>query len=68
MSSRCIKAYQRGRRKLSDVKTEAWAKTLADKVAEVNAKTIHETLTALKGTSVGQTVRPRHLSTNFLPR
>ena len=47
LSSRCIKAYQRERRKLSDVKTEGWANTLADRVAEVNAETIHETLTAL---------------------
>ena len=52
LSSRCIKAYQRGKRKLSDMKTEACAKTLADRVTEVNAETIHETLTALKGTSV----------------
>ena len=52
MSSRCIRAKQKRRQKLSDVKTEAWANTLADRVAEENSETIHETLTALKGTSV----------------
>ena len=52
MSSRWLKAYQRGRRNLSDVKTEAWANTLADRLAEVNAETINETLTAVKGTSL----------------
>ena len=52
MSSRCIKAYQRGRQKLSDVKTEAWANTLAERLAEVNAETIGETLTAVKGASL----------------
>ena len=34
------------------MKTEAWANTLAERVAEVNAETIHDTLTAVKGTSV----------------
>ena len=47
-----IKPIRGKRRKLSDEKTEAWAKTLADRVAEINAETIHKTLTALKGTSV----------------
>ena len=47
-----MKAYQRERRKLSDVQNEAWGNTLADRVAEVNAETIGETLTAVKGTSL----------------
>ena len=31
------------------MKTEAWTKTLADRLAEVKAETIGETLTAVKG-------------------
>ena len=37
---------------MSDVKTEAWANTLAERLAEVKAKTIGETLTAVKGASL----------------
>ena len=42
----------RRRRKLSDVKTEAWANTLAQRLAEVKAETIGQTLTAVKGVSL----------------
>ena len=52
MSSRWIKAQQRRRRKLSDVKTDAWENTLGDRLAEVKAETIGETLTAVKGASL----------------
>ena len=52
MSPRCIKAKQRRRRNLSDVKTDAWANTLAERLAEVKAETIGETLTAVKGASL----------------
>ena len=34
------------------MKTEAWANTLAERLAEVKAKTIGETLTAVMGASL----------------
>ena len=34
------------------MKTEAWANTLAERLAEVKAKTIGETLTAVTGASL----------------
>ena len=37
---------------MSDVKTEAWANTLAKRLAEIKAKTIGETLTAVKVASL----------------
>ena len=52
MSSRCIKPQQRRRRKLSDVNTDAWANTLGERLAEVRAEKIGETLTAVKGASL----------------
>ena len=33
------------------MKTEAWANTLAERLAEVKAETIGQTLTAVKGAS-----------------
>ena len=40
------------RQKLSNVKTEAWANTVAERLAKVKAETIGETLTAVSGTSL----------------
>ena len=45
--------------KLSDVKTEAWANTLAERLAEVKAETIGQTLTAVKGASLVKNWPPR---------
>ena len=52
LSSRCIKAQQRRRRKLREVKTDAWANTVGERLAEVEAETIGERLTAVKGASL----------------
>ena len=51
-SLRSIKAKQRRRQKLCDVKTEAWANTFAESLAEVKAETIGETLTAVTSASL----------------
>ena len=59
MSSRCIRAKQKRRQKLSDVKTEEWANTLAERLADVKAETIGEALTAVKGASLVKNWPPR---------
>ena len=41
------------------MKTEAWANTLAERLAEVKAETIGQTLTAVKGASLGKNWPPR---------
>ena len=41
------------------MKTEAWANTLAERLAEVKAETIGQTLTAVKGASLFKNWPPR---------
>ena len=41
------------------MKTEAWANTLAERLAEVKAETIGQTMTAVKGASLVKNWPPR---------